>query len=287
MNPENIIQQDSGGMSGTLNFPENYVLISQDTSQCSSEDSTIFKFPVSNETITIYPSGSPLFISHELKPHNIRPQIYESTNNDWIFLLLAVCFILLAWIQVFFRKRFFQVLQSLYSEKRVNFLIRDGNLFKEQIALGLGFVYISSCSLILLLIGKVIFKVSLGNDLMTFLKIFLALILFILFKYILIRVLRTVFQTAEATSRYLLNSLIFSLNLGVIILPFLVMIIYTGFIILIYSVLILMAIIFIFKLFRGLYVGIVYSKFSIFYLFLYLCTVEILPVIIVVKLLIG
>jgi hypothetical protein len=286
MNPENIIQQDSGVSYETYSIPESYVLINRYDSS-ASKDSNQFQFPVKNVNPTLNLTNSPLFISHELKPHYIKPRLIEKTNFDWIFLLLTLCFIILAWVQVFFRKRFIQILQSFYSEKRVNFLIRDGNLFSEQIALALGFVYIVCFSLLLFFVSNYVFRISLGNSLFFFLKILAGYALFILLKFLLIQIIRSIFLTSEATSRYVLNSLIFNLNLGTLLLPFLVLISYTRSLILIYSVIFIIVIVFIYKLFRGLFVGLSHSKFSIFYLFLYLCTVEILPVIIVVKLLMG
>jgi hypothetical protein len=286
MNSDTITQHNPGISNGTVITSGNSDIIQQDSSTLLY-DSTFSVFPLINQVHTVKLSRSPVFMSHELRPEKFQPIARENTSNDWTFLLLFVCVALFTWVQIYYRKRFIQIFQSLFSEKRVNFLIRDGHLFNEQITLALGFIFVMGSSLFLFLINKFLIGLSLGNGIFLFLKIVLALVGFIIIKFILIQLIKAIFLTKEATSRYVLNSLIFDLSLGVILLPFLIFITYTGSDILIYLFLSIASITFIYKLLRGFIIGLSYSGFSLFYLFLYLCTVEVLPVVVVVKLLVS
>ncbi len=286
MNSDTVTQHNPDISNGTVIISGNPGFIAQDSS-ILLYDSVLSVFPLSNQGHTLKLSQSPVFMSHELKPGKFQPIAREQTGNDWTFLLLFVCVILFTWVQVYYRKRFIQIFQSVFSEKRVHFLIRDGRLFNEQITLALGFIFVMAFSLFLFLINKFIIGLSLGNGFFLFIKIVLALTGFILIKFLLIQLIKAIFLTREATSRYVLNSLIFDLTLGVVLLPFLIFITYTGSDMLIYLSLIIISITFIYKLLRGFVIGLNYSGFSLFYLFLYLCTVEVLPVVVVVKLLVS
>jgi hypothetical protein len=83
----------------------------------------------------------------------------------------------------------------------------------------------------------------------------------------------------------LLNMLIFIIINGIILLPALVGIVYLNSTIILYITLIICVLLFIFRFMRGFFIGLTLTKFSYLFLFVYLCTLEIMPVLMLIKLL--
>jgi hypothetical protein len=91
------------------------------------------------------------------------------------------------------------------------------------------------------------------------------------------------FRNFEVTSQYLMSSMAYNFIIGIAVLPFLVVNTYTHSDIVLYISLGMTAILYLVRLVRGIVIGLGDTKFSIFYLFFYLCTVEILPILAIIK----
>ena len=102
-----------------------------------------------------------------------------------------------------------------------------------------------------------------------------------------IRFISNVFKNQNATYYYLLNSYISNVIIGILFLPLLFLFTFSNKIItdkILIICIIIIIILNVIKLIRNIISGFSYSKFSSLYLILYLCTVEILPIIILIKL---
>jgi len=73
-------------------------------------------------------------------------------STDWITLILLACLVIFAWIQTFYSKRFAQIYHAVAQPHFVNQLEREGDLFKDRIRLGLGFIYYSISSFFIFLL---------------------------------------------------------------------------------------------------------------------------------------
>ncbi|MCK5840210.1 MAG: hypothetical protein KAG99_10190, partial [Bacteroidales bacterium] len=78
----------------------------------------------------------------------MRP-ILSNQYADWALPVFLVSFIILAWIQFYYQKKFHQFVRGLFSIRMVNQLIREGNLMNKWMAIGLGFIFLSSLTLFL------------------------------------------------------------------------------------------------------------------------------------------
>jgi len=252
----------------------------------SSIDSTILirgiGFPES-----VY--GQSIFQTHQLQPTDFPDIHVRQTPPDWILAVLLLCFILLAWVQVFYPKRIQQVFRAPFSKRFINQLTRDGNLFMERIAVALGVVYLLTFSLFLYefnlqVLGLTFFGVS---GITLYGLIFLLSIGVLVTKVALVQLLGVIFKTRETTSNYLLNLLIFALLSGPVFLITLVFIVYLKSIILLYFSLIIFSLLFILRFIRGFFIGIALTKFSYLFLFVYLCTLEILPLFVLLRILLN
>jgi hypothetical protein len=106
-------------------------------------------------------------------------------------------------------------------------------------------------------------------------------------KVALVQLLGAIFKTRTTTANYLLNLLIFGLLSGPILLTFLVFSIYLTSITLLYSCMLVWLLILVFRFVRGFFIGMALTKFSYLFLFVYLCSLEILPLLVLVKVLLD
>jgi hypothetical protein len=244
-------------------------------------------------TLTIESMGTtgPAFSKSVFTSHTLRPGKFRVIENpyyqpDWILALILSAFILLAWTNFFYFNRLKQMILAPFSKRFLSQLIREGNLFTERNTLVLGVIYLFSFSLLLYQVNAMILGITIGNlpGTLVFLLITGALIIFWLMKIWLIRFLGSVFRTPSPTYYYQVNLIIFAALQGVVILPMLVCVIYLKSLPLLIICLAISVLLFLFRFMKGFFIGLTLTKFSYLFLFVYLCSLEILPLLILIKL---
>jgi len=150
-------------------------------------------------------------------------------------------------------------------------------------------IFVSCFSLLIyLIIGEYYDTENIGYWGFTFyLQIFIGVLLFLFLKFLMIKISEKIFKTRELSTAYIFNYNIFIFFEGLMLLPLLTLIIYLSgdysSKILIGSVFLILSII-VFRLFRGMIIGISSKNFQLFQLFLYFCTHEIIPILLIAKL---
>jgi hypothetical protein len=235
----------------------------------------------------------PSFLSpHLLKTNTLKSKPINTFSNDWILFILLIGFLLYAWTHFFSSKRLKQLFNAPFTNRALNQLTRDGDIFKERISIPLIIIFLLSISLFIFNIGHYLinFKSLDLYNLIFFTKILGVISLLLLIKSFITRFIGNLFKNSVATSAYLLNSLIFNIITGLILLPVNVFLAFSNPVfsrVLIILSLIMLLIFNVIRFGRYIIIGVSYSKFSKFYLFLYLCTLEILPILILIKIYIS
>ena len=236
----------------------------------------------------------PQFRTSILSPGEFNAKGSEITGRpsiipDWIPAVLLFCFLLLAWNHVFNPKRLLQVIRAPFSRRFINQLVREGNLFNERISFTLGILYLLSFSMLLFVIDQRFIGINFTgiNASFTYPAICIAILVFSTAKVTLISIIGSVFKTRDITSNYLLNQLIFTIITGPVILTFLVLIIYLKAPFFLYFCLGITSLLFTFRFIRGFLIGMALTKFSYLLLFVYLCTLEILPLLVLLKVILN
>ncbi len=217
---------------------------------------------------------------------NPGPMLFHKFQPDWILGILISCFILLAWVQVFYPKRLRQILVAPYSKRFLNQLVREGNLFSERISVAMGLVYLLIFPLLVYQVYDLMADHKYSNLFSGFTVYLLLVAIFLLFwaiKISLIKFLGTVFRTHQSTSEYLMNIFLFNFLTGLVLLPFLVLVVYLKSVFFLQICLIITALFFLLAFIRGFLIGFSLTKFSYLFLFMYLCSLEILPFIVLMK----
>ncbi len=222
-------------------------------------------------------------------PSVIEPLLLKRNTYDWLVGIILLCFILITFFR-FYQKKFFRnIIRAILAQPLFNQMQRDGFLFITKIRFPLFLLTILSFSVLIFLILRSKILSPSGaeiNEIHFYLKILIGTYGFVYLKYLIIKITGFIFNTRNFTDEYLGNTFIFNALAGMLILPFLLISVYSAsaFILIIaFCIFILLSV---FKLIRATLIPMKNRKFSGYQIFLYFCTLEILPLIVVIKIII-
>lgn len=276
--------QSQDEVPGRFNYKgeDAYIRVAQDNSvpriiQKKDNDSCYTKTYLSDEII-IKPSGSEIVGLNK-------------NENTWLPFVFLFCFVIIAIIRLYYGKKLSQLLKSVVEPKTMNVLLRESNIANDIIILPLLLLHFLTISLFVFRINEIYLDINLNlSEANTFIVIILVFVVLFALKILLVKFIGWLFATSEQSSYYNVNTIIFSAVSGIIMTPLTLLIYYvsTDIVMISLGVITFFYIgIEIFRLFKGFLIGIEIEKLSRLYLFLYLCTVEFLPVLIIVKLAIN
>ncbi len=219
---------------------------------------------------------SPIRKSLSEHSHNLRP--------DWLMGIIIVSLVLLAWLKLFYNKFLDQTIQSVANYQLSNKLLRDQNMFSRRVAFFLNINFIlTGAAFIYLMLGFFRIRFFHVNDFMSYLVYAGILTGFLLLRLIVTHLVGHVFNKHNEFREYLHQLLLIHKNLGIYLLILVFGISYIRDDLRIYlvyiSVLIGIAAL-ILRVGKGLKIIFNNKDVSMFYLILYLCTLEILPLLI-------
>lgn len=204
---------------------------------------------------------------------------YNKINDEWVFIFLLFIFMTIALLRVLFRKQMSLMLRGIFNQ----------HYFSQFFKLTIN----TNISTYLLIVSSFVFSFisshpSWGHydwSIYRIFKIFLILLVFFYLKYLLIQWIGHVFQQSYHFEEVIFISFIYEKVSGIIVFPFLILSTYSPFnpIIILNLSIIIYCSLFLIKYLRMIYLGFFKSSFSKTHLFIYLCTLEILPLIVVIK----
>lgn len=227
-----------------------------------------------------------LFTAHQLKASSFDSKDREMTNPGWIAPLILFCLILLAIAQYGWHKRVYQIFKAFFVGRLFVQLAREGSLFNERVTLFLFSSYIISFTLFIFQIVNFYYGAASGSvtdGAILFIQLLTGVALFYILKIALFRFSGYVFKSGKEASDYVLTIFVFGQIAGILILPFLVLLTYSQSEFAVIAGLILFSMLYVYRIFRGVVTVTTVSKISVYYIFLYLCTLEILPLLIMAK----
>ena len=211
-------------------------------------------------------------------------------HPGWYFLYLLVLLGLLAWVRIYYGNILTQTLQAAVNFKLATRMFLDNSLLQKQLDNILYLFYILSTAFLLLSVEERLgFKpYGLEGGLLFAFNVGLLSGLF-LARVILLNLTGFLFNRLRLFREYLYNTFIFNKIAGVLMTPVLILILYTREGIAEVSFWIAMAILLLIVLAR-IFRGLIYSlekNVLIFYMFLYLCALEIVPLVLLYRWLEG
>jgi len=200
-------------------------------------------------------------------------------NQDIIFVLLTISFLLIAVLKSFYWKHAKLLFMGIFAQRYANQYLREENAFTERVSFITFLLMSINLSLIIL---NLIPKTSV---LETFILIG-GVMLFFIIKIGLILLFGSIFREKDIAKLGIFFSFLFDRALGFFLFPLLIVIYFFAFNIT-HFVMPIVAIVFVVLLFLKLFwiwrIGTNAFGLSHFYIFLYLCALEISPLLIVAK----
>lgn len=226
---------------------------------------------------------------HELKPTHDHPQQLKISNPDWLFIVLVLVLGVLTYIRVYYRKNFFQIIAACFNNNLTNQIVRDENLLMQRasVMLNVSFSIVAASFIYLLSIH---YDWSLDGMDTGFIRfVFFALIVSAVFtlKFLVLRFCGYLFNLGREMSTYIFNVFIINNLLGLVLIPVVALILFgniPGTSTLIFIALGLASVAYLYRIGRGILIAVSYPGFSPFYLFLYLCALEIAPLLVLIRL---
>jgi len=238
-------------------------------------------------------SSSPrVFSNHALHPVHSSPQTYNKPNPDWFTVILFLIIFGFMWIRVFYQRILRQILSAFFSSSVSNQIVRDENILIQRASVMLSIMFYLVAALFLYQLSTAYHwdKEWLTNG-------FSRLIIFAFFiafayslKMILLKLIGYVLDIDKQVASYIFNIFLMNNILGIALLPVVIVIAYvaTAYLNLVFgAALFIITATFLYRLIRGIAIGMTIPKFSVFYLFLYLCAFEIAPLALIFKIAAG
>lgn len=211
-----------------------------------------------------------------------------SNNSNWMVGVLLLALILIAIIRFSFNKFLFRVFNSIINYQTSSNLLLEKNMRNLRGSMFLNLLFYVNFTLFI--VQYLVYILSLNqnhNNIVFFLSCFVGLVTLYSIKFIIIRFIGYIFNGIKESKEYLHTVSIYNKNLGVILLPITLSVPYMAqhaIPLLLNAGLILTLIFYILRLFRGVKI-LFLQHVSIFYMILYLCALEILPLLMIYKLL--
>ena len=232
-------------------------------------------------------SSPSLFQNHILPVKNNQPQIHYTDYDYLVTSVLFLSYVLYVWLYVSNAKRLNQVIKGFYINRYANQLAREEYSLSNRTSVFLSVLFVLTLTLFLSQTTRYYGILNQINDNLLFLLIAIGILLLYGIKLISIKLFGNIFQTTKEAGDYIITLFLFANTLGLFMLPVVICLalveqvsalvfIYTGFTII--------TMFLVTRIVRGVIIGLNSARVSIFYLFLYLCTLEILPFVIMVKL---
>jgi len=226
--------------------------------------------------ITVHPAGI-----------SLPSQPFRYQSNDWFILVFTLTLVILAMVKSTTKKYFTLLLQSVGSFQASARMYREQNISLVQGSIAMEVFYL----MVMALFGFQIlqqFNLSFPlPDVLIYLICLSAIFIFIQTKYLIYKILGFFSETSGDTREYLFNIQNYHRALGLFLWPIVAAIAwlpYQNSSLLLITGLLLTGLINLLYLVRGARI-LLKKHYSIFYLFLYLCTLEILPLLLFLKVL--
>jgi len=200
-------------------------------------------------------------------------------NQDIFFVLLLVSFFLIALLKGLYWKHAKLLFMGVFAQRYANQFLREENAFTERVNAITFFLMSINFALIILKITQSVELLSVG-------LILVYVSGFFFFKIGLIKLLGFILKTKDLSKLAVFFSMLFDRTLGFILFPLVVLLYFFSFevstIVLVISF-VLFLILILMKLFWLWKIGTNSFGLPQFYIFLYLCTLEIFPLLILGK----
>lgn len=219
----------------------------------------------------------------DIIPSNYRFQ------PSWVMVLIVLSVMIVGYLFSAFNSRFTSAAKAFFSMRFANQLAREEYSLTHPVSIFLSINFLFTISLFVLQLissGKII-SANVEFNFLSFLVVILAVLVVYLIKILSLKILGFIFDKPLVIGEYAFTIFLVNQIIGIAFIPVIIFIAYgqpslaDAFI---YAGIALMAIAFLVRVGKGVISALSSGEVTLFYLFLYLCTLEILPLLLGFKL---
>ncbi len=208
---------------------------------------------------------------------------------SWLLVVLVLGIMILGYLFSAFNSRFNIFIKAVFLSRYSVQASREERSLTHPVSLllSLNFLLITSLFVLQIICSDVFFHSEIDFSLLSFLFISLAILGIYFIKIIFLKIFSFIIDKEEAVSEYVFTIFLVNQFFGILLLPVVIFIAYGpqslthG---IIYSGIVLVFAAFIVRVGKGISTVLLNREATLFYLILYLCTLEILPLLIGIKL---
>jgi MFS family permease len=206
-------------------------------------------------------------------------------SSLWYSLVMFFVFLLLVLARQAWPRKFSQTLLAVSGNNHLNQLLREWSPMKHPLGMLYALSYLMMFSLFIFEIIVYIKPQAPGmySDVFFFFIILAVVLVVLVFKFVIVSALSVLFRTQLVTQAYLANQLSFMLLGTLIFFPFLMILLYNPGATILGIAFVFVSSLMIYRLIRSFFVSLSERPFGLLYLFLYLCALEIVPLLLLVK----
>jgi len=244
------------------------------------EDS-IFSIPDQS----LLPDHSSLFVGHEMPVRHYDAVPHETQDDGGYIFAFSVGLALLLMFFLLFRKmKLKNVLMASFSDSKMSVLIRDSKVKNDFSLFPIPLIYYSALAMTAYIAMRDIYQTHIWG--VTDLPFMIGVLMsFSLIRHSLIKLLGFICGESATIKNYTVASNLFQMMGAILAIPLVIIAGYVN-VLYVWVVLAVVGLVFLLRLARGLAMVLSRSGVSKLYLFYYLCIIEIVPILIVVKILI-
>ena len=246
------------------------------------QDSVVFELSNTNK-IPIRKAVKQKTTTKEPTKITFEPTLKHNNNSVWPSIVLTTALLLLAFTKAFGLNRFRQIYKSLFSYYSAHEVVREEKVFFHQVNFSLFLLYLFTMSLLLYFVATYINPNN--NSPFLYPAILGMITVAYLIKFLFNSILGYLFDCSQHVPTYTYNVLLYNYLLGILLIPSLALIYFSDFQnsqLLNFIILPLISIILLIRFVRFFAIGIS-NNISYLYIILYICTLEILPLVVLGK----
>ena len=223
----------------------------------------------------------------QIQSNGFEGNLRHEAGFSWLPAILISTLFIFSWIKLMYYKYVVQVLSATVNYQVSNRLFRERNVLIRNMSLGLNTIFAINTGLLIFYLFKYLDIEPLKTNPFVSLSIYSISILTIYsIKTFFLRVLGFLFMVKEEFAEYIHNINLFNKNTGLLLFPVVILYPYINEHlkpVVLYAGITLFLLMILLRFFRGFQI-IIRKGVSVFYLILYLCAIEILPVLLLIKL---
>lgn len=227
-----------------------------------------------------------VFSDHLLHSVNNGPVFRNGTVYYWPIIILFLVFAIYVYINIVNPKKLLQVFHAVYSNQASKQLYREDYRLGKSVSVLLSAGFVLTIAFLTYITNR--FFGLILKDVYPF-KQYLFFVSVILIMYIIKLVSNKLISaatlTGELNSEYTFNVFVSAQTLGVILLPFAICIQFSKYPaeLFLYPAMSICGLFFALRLTRGFILSVIEQNIGVVYIFLYLCALEILPLLVLIK----